>query len=192
MARPCCERRQPISCASGELLRLTGGALRDHDIDQRWAPEVHRLVERAFQVLRVLDKEALAAEGFHDPVVAGAAVSGLAHRAGVLGDDRVGGQQQDALDCRLRHEQAIEGVLVDRRQIGDRDGMLAGDRELVIAVVQQAPAQEPRVGAKIGAAKAGFDRDFPQARRAEHQLIASVVDRPAGPERQTLRLPCSP
>ena len=34
----------PVSCAS-ELLRLSGGALRDHDVDQRRAAEVHRLVE---------------------------------------------------------------------------------------------------------------------------------------------------
>jgi hypothetical protein len=175
-----------------ELLRLPGGALRDHDVDEGGAAVVHRLIDGALQVLRVLDKEAVAAEGFHHPVVAGAALSHLAHGAGVLGDDLVGGQQQDALDCRLRYEHAIEGVLVDRRQIGDRDGMLAGDRELVIAVVQQAPAQEPRIGAKIGAADAGFDRDFPQARRAEHQLVASVVDHRAGPDRQTLRLPRSP
>jgi hypothetical protein len=100
-----------------------------------------------------------------------------------LGDDRVGGQQEDALDCRLRDEHAIEGVLVDRRQIVDRHGMLAGDREPVIAVVQQASAQEPRIGAKIAAAEAGFERDLPQARRAEHQLVASIVDHRAGPDR---------
>jgi hypothetical protein len=46
-----------------ELLRLAGGALRDHDVDEGGAGEVHRLVEGAAQVLRILDKEALAAEG---------------------------------------------------------------------------------------------------------------------------------
>jgi hypothetical protein len=61
--------------------------------------------------------------------------------------------------------------------------MLAGDRELVIAVVQEAAVREPRIGAKIGAAEGGFDRDFPRARRAEHRLVAGVVDRRAGPDR---------
>ena len=98
----------------------------------------------------------------------------------MLSDNRVGGQQQDALDYRLRYEQAIEGVFVDRRPIGDRHGMLASDGELVIAVVQQAAAQEPRIGAKIGTAEAGFDRDLLEARRAEHQLVASVVDHRGG------------
>jgi hypothetical protein len=55
-----------------ELLRFAGGALRDHDIDESRAAEVHRLVEGAADILGVLDEEALAAEGFHHPVVAGA------------------------------------------------------------------------------------------------------------------------
>src|SRR2546430_13407037 len=55
-----------------ELLLLAGGALRDHDVDEGGTAEVHRLVEGAAQVLRILDKEALAAEGLHYPVIAGA------------------------------------------------------------------------------------------------------------------------
>src|SRR5437762_3300638 len=55
-----------------ELLGLAGGALRDHDVDEGGTAVVHRLGEGALQVLRVLDEEALAAEGFHHPVVAGA------------------------------------------------------------------------------------------------------------------------
>src|SRR5262249_31789035 len=60
------------SAVPTELLLLAGGALRDHDVDEGGAAEVHRLVEGAAQVLRVLDKEALAAEGLHPPVIAGA------------------------------------------------------------------------------------------------------------------------
>src|SRR5262252_9830075 len=60
------------SAMPAELLRLAGGALRDHDVDEGGAGEVHRLVEGAAQVLRILDKEALAAEGVHYPVIAGA------------------------------------------------------------------------------------------------------------------------
>src|SRR5208282_5610348 len=59
------------SAVPAELLRFTGRALRQHDIDQRRAAVVHRLVEGAADVLRVLDKEALAAKGFHDAVIAG-------------------------------------------------------------------------------------------------------------------------
>jgi hypothetical protein len=55
-----------------ELLRLPGGALGDHDVDEGGAAVVHRLVDGAADVLRVLDEEALAAKGIHHPVVAGA------------------------------------------------------------------------------------------------------------------------
>jgi len=46
-----------------ELLRLSGGALREHDVDEGGAAEVHRLVEGAAQILGILDIKALGAEG---------------------------------------------------------------------------------------------------------------------------------
>jgi hypothetical protein len=42
-----------------KLLRLPDGAPRDYEVDKSRAV-VHRLVERALQILRILDKEALA------------------------------------------------------------------------------------------------------------------------------------
>ena len=67
MARPsalCVSR----SAVPAELLWLAGGALRDDDVDEGGAAVVHRLVEGALQVFRVLDEEALAVEGFHRPI----------------------------------------------------------------------------------------------------------------------------
>ena len=46
----------------GELLRLAGSVLREHNVDEGGAGEVHCLVEGVAQVLRILDKEALAAK----------------------------------------------------------------------------------------------------------------------------------
>src|SRR6516225_2603423 len=71
------QRRELLSLVTksampAELLRLAGGALRDHDVDEGGAAKVHRLVEGAAQVLRILDKEALAAKGLDYPVIAGA------------------------------------------------------------------------------------------------------------------------
>ena len=60
------------SALPAELLWLAGRALRDHDVDESRAAVVDRLVEGSLQVFRVLDGEALAAEGFHRPVVEGA------------------------------------------------------------------------------------------------------------------------
>jgi hypothetical protein len=45
-----------------ELLRLAHRAYADHHVDQHRAPKVHCFVEGALEVLRVLDKEALADE----------------------------------------------------------------------------------------------------------------------------------
>src|SRR5262249_11031168 len=63
-------RREGSSAVPAELLRLSCRALAEHDVDQRRSAVVHRLVEGAADVLRVLDKKALAAKGFHDAVIA--------------------------------------------------------------------------------------------------------------------------
>src|SRR5208337_2396507 len=63
------ERRNK-SAVPAERLRFSGRALAEHDVDQCRAAEVHGFVEGAADVLRVLDKEALAAKGFHDAVIA--------------------------------------------------------------------------------------------------------------------------
>src|SRR6516162_1669001 len=72
--RECSYRRRALtkSAVPAELLRFAGGALRDHDVNEGGAAEAHRLVEGAAQVLRVFDKETLAAEGLHHPVIPGA------------------------------------------------------------------------------------------------------------------------
>src|SRR5262249_6752219 len=69
---PCWLMRATRSTVPAELLWLAGRALGDHDVDEGGAAEVHRTIEGAGQILRVLDKEALAAEGVHHPVIAGA------------------------------------------------------------------------------------------------------------------------
>src|ERR1700730_10033369 len=60
------------STVPAELLRRPRRALTEFDVDQGRSGEVHRLVEGAAEVLRVFDVEALAAEGVHHAVVAGA------------------------------------------------------------------------------------------------------------------------
>lgn len=52
----------------------------------------------------------------------------------VLSDFSVDGKQSDAFHAGLRNEHAIERVFVDRRQIADRCGLRAGDRQFEIAV----------------------------------------------------------
>jgi hypothetical protein len=44
---------------------------------------------------------------------------------------------------------------VDRRQIGDRNRTITANGQLVIAVVQQAPAEEPRIRTEAGLVRVG-------------------------------------
>jgi hypothetical protein len=65
-------RRSSPSAVPTELLRLSGGVLRDHDVNEGGAPVAHRLLEGAAQVFRVFvfDREVLATDGLHHLVVA--------------------------------------------------------------------------------------------------------------------------
>src|SRR5579864_8209531 len=55
-----------------ELLRLALRTQAELHVDQRGSAEIHRLIQCAAQILRILDIEALAAERFHHQVVASA------------------------------------------------------------------------------------------------------------------------
>ena len=59
---------------------------------------------------------------------------------------------------------------MDRQQRRNGGGMLAGDRQFDIVVVQQGSPEHPGVDPEILAPETGLDRDFPDARRAEQQL----------------------
>src|SRR5271167_2043247 len=100
-------------------------------------------------------------------------------RSWVLRHQRIGGHQGDALDHRLRNENAVERVLVYWRQTVEGDGVLTGDRQLAIAIVQETAAQKPGVCPKIASAEAVLDRDLPQAGRAEDRLILRIIEQPA-------------
>ena len=50
------------------------------------------------------------------------------HRAGVLRDEGIRRQQSDALNPRLRNQEAVKRVLVKHRQTVHGDGMFTADR----------------------------------------------------------------
>ncbi len=110
----------------------------------------------------------------------------------VLGDDGIGGQERDALDHRLSDKDAIERVLMDRRQPVEGNGVLAGDRQFAIVVVEQAAAQEPGINPKVVPLQAALDGHFPEAGGAEEQLIARIVEQRARAVRQPVGLTGSP
>ena len=82
----CLRLRRNRSAVPAELLRLPGRALAEHDVDQRRSAVVHRLVEGAADVFRVLDKETLAAKGFHDAVIARAVDQRVGPNFASIGD----------------------------------------------------------------------------------------------------------
>src|SRR5215831_5477960 len=91
----------PQSRVPAELLRLTRRALRKHDVDESRTRKLHRVVERAPDVLRFLDEEALAAERLHHPVIASTVDQGV----GLEVEERVVGN--------LRHAGADAAVVQD-------------------------------------------------------------------------------
>jgi hypothetical protein len=113
-------------------------------------------------------------------------------RRRVLRNQRVGGQQGDAFDHRLHDQDAVIRILVYWRQIVERDGVFAGDRQLIITVIQETAAQKPGVGPKIAATEAVLDRDLPQAGRTEDRLVPRIVEQLAGGGWQPVRLRGSP
>jgi hypothetical protein len=62
---------------------------------------------------------------------------------------RVGGEERDPLDECLGEQNPIERILVKRRQCVDIHGMLAGDREFHVPVVEQTSAEDARLDAKV-------------------------------------------
>ena len=76
----------------------------------------------------------------------------------------------------MREQKAIERVLMQGRQIGDEDDVLARDRRFLVAVVDERAAQHSSIDLKIGAAEAGFDRVLPEAGGAEEQVVDRIVN----------------
>jgi hypothetical protein len=80
----------------------------------------------------------------------------------------------------LSDEHAVEGVSVNRRQAAQRHGMGARHWKLCILVVEKASTKRTDVDAKIVAASPRLDRNLPQARRAERQLIVRLSNQSTG------------
>ncbi len=88
----------------------------------------------------------------------------------------VGVQERYALNYRLGKQYAIEWVLMKRRQQFDGNRVLAGDWLLNIAIVEQATPQQSGIDAEIIPAQSALDGDFPEARRAEQQIVVRIVE----------------
>src|SRR5579883_895496 len=114
------------------------------------------------------------------------------HRGRVATHKRIRRQQGDPLDDRLSDQHPIERVPVNRWEIADRNSVLARDRKLVIAVIEQSPAQQSRLDLEIVAAEAALDRNLPKAGGTEQQVGISIRDQRARFLGQPLRFSSRP
>lgn len=101
-------------------------------------------------------------------------------RAWVLHHQRIDREQDDTFDRRLRNQNAIEWVLMDRWQAVDGDHVTTRNRQFVVAVVQEAATQQPRIGPEVAAAKLRLGDDLPQASGAEEQFVGWIIDKALG------------
>jgi hypothetical protein len=62
--------------------------------------------------------------------------------------------------------------------------MFAGDRQLDVAVVEESTAEHTRLDAEVLAPEGVLDRDLPEARRREQELVVLVLEKPARGERR--------
>jgi len=104
----------------------------------------------------------------------------------------VDGQQQASLDFRLREEDAIKGVLVQGRQVGDGRCMLGGDGEFAIAVLDKPAAQQVRIGLKGYAIQSALDGYFPNTGCTEPQDMLGGRQQVPGFARKALRFARGP
>src|SRR5215471_16556247 len=102
--------------------------------------------------------------------------SDLAHRRGILCHARIGRQQRNAFDDALCQEQPVEWISMQWREICDSNGVLPGDWQLLIAVIQQIAPEQCRIDREIGAFEPALNGYLPQAGRADDQLILQIVD----------------
>jgi hypothetical protein len=65
---------------------------------------------------------------------------------------------------------------MNKRQAMGGDDMVADDWQLAVPVVQQTPAEQPRIHLKIFSAQPAFDCHFPYTGRAKKKLVSRIVD----------------
>ena len=112
--------------------------------------------------------------GLFDPVV-----SDLFHGPLISRQLGVGSEKRDAFRNCLGQKEAIEGIFVQRREAINVGRMLSGDGKLDVSIVEQAAAQHTRVSMKVIPTERALDRDFPDARGAEVELIFPIAQLPA-------------
>src|SRR6185312_5077347 len=96
------------------------------------------------------------------------------------------------LDHGLRHQHAIERVLVNARQVRQGGRVSAGRRDLAIAVVEQVPAKLADVNLEVRSPESRLDGGLPQAHGAEGEIVVQILDQRARRARKPFGLDRAP
>ena len=84
------------------------------------------------------------------------------------------GQEEEPFDRGLGDKDTVKRVAMNIGKLSNCHGMLTGDGEVFIPVLDEATTQQMRINLEVCPAKPGLDRDFPQACGAKHQDVQRV------------------
>jgi hypothetical protein len=105
---------------------------------------------------------------------------------------RVRREQRNTFDHRLRDEDSIEWVFMEKRQSINCECVVTADQQLAVTVVQQSSTQQSRIRLKVASPKSSLDGNLPKAGGAEHEFIPGIVHQLPGSGRQPTRFFRSP
>jgi hypothetical protein len=92
-------------------------------------------------------------------------------RTPVLQELQVVGEQNQLLDSRLRQQDPIERIRMQRRECAHFENMRSSDRKLTKSGVQRLLPKSHRVDIEIPPTEAVLDDYFPDARNADQDVI---------------------
>jgi hypothetical protein len=113
-------------------------------------------------------------------------------RTPVLQELLVVGEQNHLLDSRLRQQDSIKRIGMQRREGANFENMRCSDRKLTESGVQCLFPESYRIHAEVWPAKAVLDHHLPYARNADQDVIGRVRDdvaRLSTHRRRVLRCP---
>ncbi|KWF90983.1 hypothetical protein WL95_24945 [Burkholderia cepacia] len=105
---------------------------------------------------------------------------------------RVVRKQRNAFRDRLRDQETVKRISMDRRQLFDCKCVCARDRQFHVADIEEIATEHVWVHLEIVAIQATLDDDLPEARDAEKRCTGGILDERTGAGGQFGRTGCRP
>nr|WP_155706108.1 hypothetical protein [Burkholderia cepacia] len=113
-------------------------------------------------------------------------------RARIAGDGKVVRKQRNAFRDRLRDQETVKRISMDRRQLFDCKCVCARDRQFHVADIEEIATEHVWVHLEIVAIQATLGDDLPEARDAEMRCTGGILDERTGAGGQLGRTGCRP